>query len=83
MQATDTHKHVLIVDRTLAAVEPLRQILCEAGFVARAITDGSAAIASFTARPPHLVIVDWKMAGLALLKWLRSCAGCGNRMQSD
>jgi two-component system phosphate regulon response regulator PhoB len=68
MQATDTHKHVLIVDRALAAVEPLRQMLCEAGFVARAIADGSAAITSATAQPPHLVIVDWNVADLAALK---------------
>jgi two-component system, OmpR family, phosphate regulon response regulator PhoB len=68
MQATDTHKHVLIVDRALAAVEPLRQMLCEAGFVARAIADGSAAIASVSAQPPHLVMVDWSAADLGALK---------------
>jgi DNA-binding response OmpR family regulator len=65
MLATDTHKHILIVDRDIAAVEPLRLKLCDAGFVARAITDGSAAVTAVAERPPHLVIIDWNTAGLA------------------
>src|SRR5882762_5085201 len=41
MLATETNKQILIVDRDVAAVEPLRQRLGEAGFIVRAITDGS------------------------------------------
>jgi DNA-binding response OmpR family regulator len=35
MLATDSHKQILIVDRDVAAVEPLRQRLCDAGFAHR------------------------------------------------
>ena len=68
MLATETNKQILIVDRDVAAVEPLRQRLGEAGFVVRAITDGSAAITAVAERPPHLVIIDWNMPGLAALE---------------
>src|SRR5258708_4121294 len=68
MLATDSNKQILIVDRDVAAVEPLRQRLGEAGFVVRAITDGSAAIVAVAERPPHLVIIDWNMPGLAALE---------------
>ena len=68
MLATDTIKQILIVDRDVAAVEPLRQRLGEVGFVVRAITDGTAAIAAVAERPPHLVIIDWNMPGLAALE---------------
>jgi len=68
MLATDTNKQILIVDRDVASVEPLRQRLGEAGFVVRAISDGSAAITAVTERPPHLVIIDWNMPGLAALE---------------
>jgi two-component system phosphate regulon response regulator PhoB len=68
MLATDTNKQILIVDRDVASVEPLRQRLGEAGFVVRAICDGSAAITAVTERPPHLVIIDWNMPGLAALE---------------
>jgi two-component system, OmpR family, phosphate regulon response regulator PhoB len=68
MLATDTHKQILIVDRDVASVEPLRQRLGEAGFVVRAISDGSAAITAVNERPPHLVIIDWNMPGLAALE---------------
>jgi two-component system phosphate regulon response regulator PhoB len=68
MLATETNKQILIVDRDVAAVEPLRQRLGEAGFVVRAITDGSAAIVAVAERPPHLVIIDWNMPGLAALE---------------
>src|SRR6202789_1935537 len=61
-------KQILIVDRDVATVEPLRQKLGEAGFIVRAITDGSAAIAAVAERPPHLVIIDWNMPGLAALE---------------
>jgi two-component system, OmpR family, phosphate regulon response regulator PhoB len=59
MMAAETNKQILIVDRDVAAVEPLRQKLSDAGFVVRAITDGAAAVAAVTERPPHLVIIDW------------------------
>ena len=68
MLATDTHKQILIVDRDVASVEPLRQRLGEAGFVVRAISDGSAAVTAVAERPPHLVIIDWNMPGLAALE---------------
>jgi len=71
MLATDTNKQILIVDRDVAAVEPLRQKLSEAGFVVRAITDGAAAVAALAERPPHLVIVDWNMPGFAGLELIQ------------
>jgi two-component system, OmpR family, phosphate regulon response regulator PhoB len=68
MLATGTNKQILIVDRDVAAVEPLRQRLGDAGFIVRAITDGSAAIVAVAERPPHLVIIDWNMPGFAALE---------------
>jgi two-component system phosphate regulon response regulator PhoB len=68
MLATDTNKQILIIDRDVAAVEPLRQRLGEVGFIVRAITDGTAAISAVAERPPHLVIIDWNMPGLAALE---------------
>jgi two-component system, OmpR family, phosphate regulon response regulator PhoB len=68
MLATETNKQILIVDRDVASVEPLRQRLGEAGFVVRAISDGSAAVTAVSERPPHLVIIDWNMPGLAALE---------------
>jgi PleD family two-component response regulator len=78
MLATETNKQILIVDRDVAAVEPLRQKLGEAGFIVRAITDGFAAIASVAERPPHLVIIDWNMPGLAALE-LAATTWCSMR----
>jgi two-component system phosphate regulon response regulator PhoB len=71
MLATETNKQILIVDRDVAAVEPLRQKLSEAGFVVRAITDGTAAVTALAERPPHLVIVDWNMPGFAGLELIQ------------
>jgi two-component system phosphate regulon response regulator PhoB len=71
MLATDTTKQILIVDRDVAAVEPLRLKLSEAGFIVRAITDGAAAVAALAERPPHLVIVDWNMPGFAGLELIQ------------
>ena len=68
MLATDSNKQILIIDRDVAAVEPLRQRLGEVGFIVRAITDGTAAISAVAERPPHLVIIDWNMPGLAALE---------------
>jgi len=68
MLATGTNKQILIIDRDVAAVEPLRQRLGEVGFVVRAIADASAAISAVAERPPHLVIIDWNMSGPAALE---------------
>jgi two-component system, OmpR family, phosphate regulon response regulator PhoB len=65
MLAAENKKQILIVDRDIAAVEPLRQQLQHAGFVVLAITDGAAALIALEQRPPHLLIVDWNMAGVA------------------
>lgn len=67
MIPTETKRQILIVDRDVAVVEPLRQKLCDAGFVVRAITDGTAAAMAVAERPPHLVIIDWNMPGFAAL----------------
>jgi two-component system phosphate regulon response regulator PhoB len=65
MIATESTKQILIVDRDVAAVEPLRQRLGEAGFVVRSMTDGAAAVAAVSERPPHLLIIDWNVPGFA------------------
>jgi two-component system phosphate regulon response regulator PhoB len=67
MLAIDTNKQILIVDRDVASVEPLRQRLSDSGFGVRAITDGGAALLAISERPPHLVIIDWNMPGFAAL----------------
>jgi two-component system phosphate regulon response regulator PhoB len=67
MLATETTKQILIVDRDVATVEPLRQKLGEAGFMVRAITDGGAAVTAVAERPPHLLIIDWNVPGFAAL----------------
>src|ERR1700723_1221956 len=67
MLATETSKQILIVDRDVATVEPLRQKLGEAGFMVRAITDSSAAVTAVAERPPHLLIIDWNVPGFAAL----------------
>ncbi len=71
MLAYETNKQILIVDRDVATVEPLRQKLSDAGFVVRAITDGAAAVAAVTERPPHLVIIDWNMPGYVALELIQ------------
>jgi two-component system, OmpR family, phosphate regulon response regulator PhoB len=63
-----TDKQILIVDRDVAAVEPLRHRLGETGFMVRVIADGPAAAAAVAERPPHLVILDWNMPGFAALE---------------
>jgi two-component system, OmpR family, phosphate regulon response regulator PhoB len=68
MLAAERQKQILIVDRDIATVEPLREQLRQAGFVVSAITDGPAAAAAIAQHPPQLVIVDWNMAGLAVLE---------------
>jgi hypothetical protein len=54
--------------RSSAAVEPLRQRLCDTGFIARVIADGAAAVTALAQRPPHLVIIDWNAPGFAALE---------------
>ena len=71
MLAHDTNKQILIVDRDVATVEPLRQKLSDVGFIVRAITDGAAAVAAVSERPPHLVIIDWNMPGLFALELIQ------------
>jgi DNA-binding response OmpR family regulator len=68
MLAAERQKQILIVDRDIATVEPLREQLRQAGFVVLAITDGPAAAAAIAQRPPQLIIVDWNMPGLAALE---------------
>jgi len=68
MLAHETNKQILIVDRDVAAVEPLRQRLLDAGFFVRVITDGAAAVTAVAERPPHLVIIDWNMPGFVGLE---------------
>jgi two-component system phosphate regulon response regulator PhoB len=71
MLAIEPNKQILIVDRDVAAVEPLRQKLTDAGFAVRAIADATAALAAVAERPPHLVIVDWNMPGMAALELIQ------------
>jgi len=71
MLATEANKQILIVDRDVAAVEPLRLKLTDAGFVVRAIADGAAALAAVAERPPRLVIVDWNMPGTVALELIQ------------
>jgi two-component system, OmpR family, phosphate regulon response regulator PhoB len=77
-------KQILIVDRDVAIVDPLRQRLGEAGFVARAITDAAAAIAAVAERPPDLLIIDWNIPGFAAYDLMQSlrrrCASPGIRL---
>jgi two-component system phosphate regulon response regulator PhoB len=71
MLAAQTNKQILIVDRDVASIEPLRRKLADAGFVVRAITDGAAAVAAVAERPPHLVIIDWNMPGRFALELIQ------------
>jgi two-component system phosphate regulon response regulator PhoB len=68
MLAAATQKHILLVDRDVAAVEPLRQKLAELGFVVDVINDGYAALSALQERPPHLLVIDWNMSGFGALE---------------
>ena len=72
MLANQTIKDILIVDGDLVSVEPLQNKLSEAGFSVRTITDSAAAVSAVCERPPHLVIIDWNMRGLAALEVIQS-----------
>jgi two-component system, OmpR family, phosphate regulon response regulator PhoB len=71
MLATESIKQILIVDRDVAAIEPLRHRLGEAGFIVRAITDGSAAVTAVAERPPHLLIIEWNIPGFAAMELIQ------------
>ncbi|HEY2684628.1 MAG TPA: winged helix-turn-helix domain-containing protein [Steroidobacteraceae bacterium] len=62
----EARKQILIVDRDVATVDPLRQRLAEGGFIVSAVTDVSLAMSAVATRPPHLLIVDWNVPGFAL-----------------
>jgi two-component system phosphate regulon response regulator PhoB len=68
MPGIETNKQILIVDRDVAAIEPLRQRLSEVGFGVRSVTDGKAALHALGDSPPHLIIVDWDMPGCVALE---------------
>ena len=68
MAATESKKQILIVDQDVAAVEPLRRRLSDAGFDVHVIAGGAAAVTALTERPPHLVILDWNAPGFAALE---------------
>jgi two-component system phosphate regulon response regulator PhoB len=59
MGAIDQAKRILIVDRDVISMEPLRQALCAAGFAVRTVAGDAAAIEALTDSPPGLAIVDW------------------------
>ncbi len=71
MLATETTRHILIVDPDLSALEPVRQRLSELGFSVRSEVDGAAAMTRFSDRPPLLVMLDWNMPGFAALELIR------------
>ncbi len=67
MRAPDrTNKQILIVDRDVAGVEPLRQELATDGYAVRLVAGGAAALGLLSERPPDLVIVDWNVLGPAM-----------------
>ena len=70
--AIENNKQILIVDRDVAAIEPLRQRLGESGFSVRAITDGFAAVSAVADRPPHLLIIEWNSPGFATLDMIQN-----------
>jgi two-component system phosphate regulon response regulator PhoB len=53
----------------------LRQKLSDVGFAVRAISDGAAAVTAMAERPPHLVIIDWNIPGVAALALIKSIRG--------
>jgi two-component system phosphate regulon response regulator PhoB len=81
MLATKPTKQILIVDRDVATVEPLRQRLGEAGFVVRAITDGSAAVSAVSERPPNLLIIDWNAPGFAAIEVIQKLRNTNSQIR--
>jgi two-component system phosphate regulon response regulator PhoB len=71
MDALDTAKRILIVDRDVVSMEPLRQRLCDGGFTARTVADEAEAVGTLADSRPHLVVVDWNTgadSGLELIR---------------
>jgi two-component system phosphate regulon response regulator PhoB len=62
MDAIDTPKRILIVDRDVVSMEPLRHGLCDAGFAVQTVADEESAAGAMTDTLPHLAIVDWNIA---------------------
>jgi len=60
MGAIDQAKRILIVDRDVISMEPLRQALSAAGLAVRTVAGDAAAIEALTGSPPDLAIVDWE-----------------------
>ncbi|HEY0747653.1 MAG TPA: winged helix-turn-helix domain-containing protein [Steroidobacteraceae bacterium] len=81
MLATKPTKQILIVDRDVATVEPLRQRLSEAGFVVRAIADGSAAVSAVSERPPNLLIIDWNAPGFAAIEVIQKLRNTNSQIR--
>jgi len=65
MLGTDIRKEILILDRDVAEIEPLRLRLRDAGFVTTVVAEAAAALTSLSLRPPTMAIIDWNTAGLA------------------
>ena len=57
-------ENILIVDDTPANLRLLSQMLAERGYGVRAVTSGTRALASASAAPPDLVLLDIKMPGM-------------------
>ncbi|HEX3912771.1 MAG TPA: response regulator transcription factor [Steroidobacteraceae bacterium] len=70
MLAAERQKRILIVDRDVATVEPLRELLEHAGFAVQLMSASAGAVAAIAERPPQLIMVDWNHAGLAGLELL-------------
>jgi two-component system phosphate regulon response regulator PhoB len=68
MAASESKKQILIIDANLAAVQPLLDGLCDAGFDVSLVAGGTAAVAEMAERPPHLVILDWDTPSFAALE---------------
>jgi two-component system phosphate regulon response regulator PhoB len=75
MPAIENKKQILIVDRDVATVEPLRQKLAEAGYLVRAISDSAAGMAAVKQHPPHLLIIDWNVPGFAAIELIQGLHG--------
>ena len=72
MQATQGKKQVLIIDRDVAGIEPLRQRLSESGLIVRLVTDAAAALTSLAEQPPQLLMLDWDLPGVAAYEMIRN-----------
>lgn len=71
MDAIDTTKRILIVDRDVVSMEPLRQRLCDTGFAVQTVADEAGAAVALIDSPPHLAIVDWNVAAESALDFIR------------